>query len=178
MSVKPHHLLSLLQGDFVTIAVRFSPETVPVEQMHPRHNRQGNSTGDTLMASGKLYTYKHRGPVAVGDTVVVDSPGSGLVCVTVIEVHGTPQIDLDAGFTYKWTVQRVDKAEYLANLDREEKFAEQIAQAQRINQRHQLLHTYADAFPAGTPARAEFDRAVAEFNPRLADEMKALGGDA
>jgi hypothetical protein len=171
MSTQPHHLLSLLQTGFTTIKVRFPADLAPAST-HPAHSR---TTGQPL-DQGQLYTYKHMGAVYVGDTVVVDSPHSGLCCVRVVEVDDTPRIDLSAKFVYKWTVQRVDKTEYLAMLDREEKFTGQVAELQRAQQRQALLMQHASAFPVGTPAREEFDRAVAEFNPALAAEMKTLAG--
>ncbi len=171
-NVKPQHLLSLLQTDFTTIQVRFNADDMPgdIALGAARTNR---GSGVTTMPEPKLYTYKIRGKVAPGDTVVVESPFSGLTCVTVVSVDETPRLDLTASFTYKWVVQRVDKTEYLANLDKEEAFTLQIEGAQREMQRHALLTQYAQAFPEGTPARAAFDEAVRTMNPAVADQMKA-----
>ena len=62
--------------------------------------------------SSKTYSYKAALDltVAVGDSVVVDSPIDGLTLVTVVKIDD--DIDPEASFDYKWIVQRVDRAGY------------------------------------------------------------------
>ncbi len=171
MSIKPKHLLSLLQTGFTTIQVQFPADLPQGEVTASRHDR---NSGQTVVGKVKDYTYKIMGPCSPGDTVVVDSPYSGLTCVKVISVDETPRIDLGADFTYKWVVQRVDTSAYKEMLEKEEAFTSQVEEVQRINQRDQLLRQYADAFPAGSPARDAFDKALKDFNPQLANSLTPI----
>ena len=145
MTIKPRHLLSLLQTGFTTIKVKFAD----------------NSNHDNR--PGKEYTYKIQGPCFAGDWVVVDSPANGLVVVRVMSVDEAPRIDLDAEYTYKWVVQRVDVTAYKDRLEKEKAFLVQVENAQRMAQRDVLLTQYAEAFPVGTPAGDAFAAAVKDF---------------
>lgn len=72
----------------------------------------------------------------------------------------TPRIDLDADFTYKWVVQKVDMDAYQRTLDLEAEAAEMLEEAERRRQRDLLMKDYLDQFPEGTEARALFDKTV------------------
>lgn len=61
--------------------------------------------------SPKVYTYKTVLAIEVDDTVVVDTPTSGLTCAKVVEVAKLEEVDLDR-YDYKWIVQKVDLAHY------------------------------------------------------------------
>ena len=67
---------------------------------------------------GQPYTYKTDLDLADGDTVVVNTPNSGLQLVKVHEVHDTPQ--LDEGFDYAWIVQKIDLTNYRKLLKEDE----------------------------------------------------------
>ena len=84
MSIKPQHLLSLLQEGFTTIQVRFPAELTQGDVRDAPIAREYRKGGRDEV---KDYTYKISGPVEVGDTVVVDSPYSGLTCVKVVGVE-------------------------------------------------------------------------------------------
>lgn len=103
-----NHLTSLLQDDVITVGVRF---------------KSGSS----------VYTYKcHRNHnVQEGDTVIVDSPRDGLVCVEVVRVDDFCDIDVDSSIVYKHVVQRVDVSRYVETLEREEEFMRRIQSMQR-----------------------------------------------
>ena len=92
-------LIALLQSDtFVTCKVRF------------KH------TDGQL--SAKEYSYK--APITmgleIGDEAVVNSPSKGMVVVMVTQVDDCANLDLRAGFSYKWIVQKVQVVEYLQRM--------------------------------------------------------------
>lgn len=135
------HMLSLIQSGFTTIAV-----TYPGER--------------------RTYTYKAKvsDGVRVGDTVVVDSPNSGLTLVEVVEVHTSPRIDLTATFKYKWIVQKVDRSGYDALLEQEAKFTEAMVEIERVKQRQEMRNAINLSLPEGTEARTLFDQAIKVIN--------------
>lgn len=100
--MKHRHLIALLQEGYTTIQVVFN---------------------DDVRGRSKPYTYKAplSAGVEVGDRVVVDSPSKGLVVVEVVGTDKAPRIDLDADFTYKWIVQKVELKAYEEQLEREAK---------------------------------------------------------
>ncbi len=175
-ALKPKHLLSLLQSGFTTIQVQFPPDLVQgaAPAGIERHDRNSGITTRHAVPDAKQYTYKIEGSCEVGDTVIVDSPYSGLTCVKVVNVDDEPRIDLNAEFTYKWVVQRVDTSAYRERLDKEEAFLKQIEGVQRTAMRDQLLRQHAETFPVGSVAREEFDKAMNAFNPALAAQLKAV----
>lgn len=135
--MKHKHLIALLQEGYTTIQVRF-------------------------VSSAKLYTYK--APLSAGvqaeDKVIVDSPTNGLTIVDVVSVDAHPRIDIDADFTYKWIVQRVDMAAYQRTIDLEAEALEMLEEAERRRQRDELMADYASQFPRGTPAGEMFNETV------------------
>lgn len=67
----------------------------------------------------KTYSYKCAIPdIAVGDKVVVDAAGTFKV-VEVVEVSDA--LELQPDVSYKWVVQKVDTAKYMALLDADNK---------------------------------------------------------
>lgn len=60
--------------------------------------------------SNGRYTYMTLLDLEVGDKVVVDTPRSGLVVVTVAKTD--VEWDIDARFDYKFIVNKVDTAQY------------------------------------------------------------------
>lgn len=60
--------------------------------------------------SNGRYTYMTLLDLEVGDKVVVDTPRSGLVVVTVAKTN--VDWDIDAKFDYKFIVNKVDTAQY------------------------------------------------------------------
>lgn len=135
--MKHKHLIALLQAGYTTIQV-------------------------TFVGYAKPYTYKAPASAGIeaGDKVIVDSPTSGLTVVDVVSVDATPRIDLDADFTYKWIVQKVDMAAYQRTIDLEAEAMEMLEEAERRRQRDSLMKEYTDQFPEGTEARKLFDKTV------------------
>ena len=134
------HLLALLQSGYTTIEVVF------------------NDNG----AKSKTYTYKARleDNIQVGDRVVVDSPSKGMTVVEVTAVHKTAKIDLDAPFTYKWIVQKIDSTAYDETQAKEAEFLETMMEVERVHQRELLLSKFKDHLPEGSEARKMFESAT------------------
>ncbi len=142
------HLLALLQTGYTTIEVVFTDGHL-------------DSLGSGRTRS-KPYTYKARleDDLKVDDVVVVDSPSKGLTTATVVDVHKAPKIDLDAPFTYKWIVQKVDRTRYDETLARESEFMDTMMEVERVHQRELLLGKFRDHMPEGSEARKMFDSAT------------------
>lgn len=159
--MKQRHLFSLLDDSYITIKVRFLKSQGPNEPEAPAPARPRLRQNEELV-SEQLYTYKALKVtgVKVGDSVVVDSPSKGLCVVPVVEVHDTPQIDLDAPFEYKWIVQKVDRAEYDSLVDKERQFGQMMLEVERTRQREALLVDLRAHLPEGSQARKLFDNAT------------------
>lgn len=72
----------------------------------------------TFHGSNQVYHYKTVLDVAEGDIIVVDTPSSGMTCVTVKAIVDALDIDLDK-YNYKWVVQKVDTEHYETMQSRE-----------------------------------------------------------
>ena len=142
------HLLALLQSGYTTIEVVFNDSM---------QDRLGSGRTNT-----KAYTYKARldDDIEVGDHVVVDSPSKGLTVVEVTAVHKTAKIDLDAPFTYKWIVQKVDRTRYDETKAKEDEFLETMMEVERVHERELLLAKFKDHLPEGSEARKLFENAT------------------
>jgi hypothetical protein len=138
------HLLNLLQENMTTCVVHFIDQ--PTREPG--------------------YTYKvHKDwKVEAGDHLVVDSPKSGLTVVKVQSVDKAPRIDTDASFTYKWALQKVDRAFYDRQVEKERLFLEQLAEVDVIHKREAMMEKATKALGEGTPARAAFDAAVQQLS--------------
>ncbi len=135
--MKMRHIVALLQEGYTTIQVQFQP-------------------------GQRFYTYKGdlADNIQPGDYVVVDTPSDGYKIVRVHNVDAVPQIDVDADFSYKWIVQKVDPSKYLARVEAERAFADQLREIERIRQREQLIQDFHEKLPEGSAARAAFEAAV------------------
>ena len=137
------HLLSLLQSGYTTVEVVF----------HDSMRGAGSS---------KPYTYKARldDNIVVGDHVVVDSPNTGLTVVKVTNVHKVAKIDLDAPFTYKWIVQKIDRTRYDEIKAEEVEFLDAMMEVERVHQRELSLNKFNAYLPEGSEARKLFESAA------------------
>lgn len=114
---------NLLDTTYITVAVRFFNED---ECAHRE--------------TGKTYNYKapRTAGIEVGDLLVVPATQT-LRIVKVAEVHAEPQFN---GLpNLKWIVQKVDRTEYDANLERERKFRDALQEVERVRKRDELIHT-------------------------------------
>ncbi len=154
MNINHNHILSLLQTGFTTIAVSFEvnmdSEVDPVLRARNRNTRV------------KEYTYKalETDNIKVGDLVVVDSPSEGLTIVQVTRVDAKPRIELDAPFSYKWIVQKVDRTRYDDLLKQEEQFKDALVEVERTKQREQVMKDFKEVPPEGSEARKLFDATI------------------
>lgn len=154
MNINHNHILSLLQSGFTTIQVtfdlNFDEKDDPVLRARNRNNRV------------KSYTYKvlEKDNVKVGDMVVVDSPSDGLCIVQVVGVDAKPRIELDAPFSYKWIVQKVDRSVYDDLLRQEERFREALVEVERVKQREAVMKSFQEVLPEGSEARKLFEQTV------------------
>ena len=154
MNINHNHILSLLQTGFTTIAVTFDFEadasTDPVLRARNRNNRV------------QEYTYKalESDNIQVGDFVVVDSPSNGFTIVQVVRVDAKPRIELNAPFSYKWIVQKVDRTRYEELLKQEQQFNDALVEVERVKQREAVMESFQEVLPEGTEARKLFENTI------------------
>jgi len=122
-------------------------------------------------------SYHYKAPLAwniqEGDTVVVESPYSGYTCVKVTGVDNEPIIDVNAGYSYKWVVQKVDPSQYLAHGEKEKLFYKHLNRLRNKALAENELNRMREMV-AGTSAAKELDEALAAVaNPMGA---QATGG--
>ena len=90
------------------------------------------------------YTYKALSDegIVAGDSVVVNSPRDGLVCVEVQEVLDSSAIDMNAPFTYQWIVQKVKTERYKETLEREAKIRKVLQNAELRKARAEAVEAF------------------------------------
>jgi hypothetical protein len=140
LKMNPRHLVSLIDGEYTTVAVRFD-------------------------AASKLYTYKTRLKLQRNDWVIV-SVNDVLKVVQVVQVHATPQIDFEAKFDYKWVVQKVDMSDYNTTLAAEAKLVEHIDAMERLHKRYTMRQIIENVYVKGSPAH---DYYITKVKPLLKD---------
>lgn len=191
--MKQRHLYSLLDQSYTTIMVVY-PNTVAMPAPPPTQSSIAakRKPGDSVPAwgalpqasapwaqdphyEGKRYTYKvpRDTPVEVDDFVVVHSDKRGLHIARVVQVHPTPQIDVDASFDYKWIVQRIDRSAYQARLDAERVFADAMLDIERVRQREMMLNGFHENLPEGSEARKLFDTTIQSLGAPTVDHTTA-----
>lgn len=154
MNINHNHILSLLQTGFTTIQVTFDldmdSEVDPVVRARNRNKRV------------QEYTYKalESDNLKVGDYVIVDSPHSGLSVVMVTGVDAKPRIELDAPFSYKWIVQKVDRTRYDDLLQQEAQFKDALVEVERVKQREAVMKSFQEVLPEGSEARKLFESTI------------------
>lgn len=170
------HLLALLQSNFYTLAVVFDnplPDAPwdgaparPQPARAPSHGQpQAPVMPSNYAGTEKTYTYKCPDDIELelGDKVLVDSPRNGLCIATVVRKDDFADIDLNADFTYKWIVQKVDRTRYDDMLDKEAKFSRLLTEAERVKQREAVMESFKSTLPEGGDARKLFDEALNLF---------------
>lgn len=175
MTMQARHLMNLLQDHYTTIEVVFSGEHDADEyEPHRPQMRKSNA-----QSSQQTYTYKAPKSYAlvVGDKVIVDSPSVGYTVVTVVNVHPMPRIDINAKYTYKWIVQKVDDSEYRAQMARELEFLDSLAEAERASAREKMVQEALSGLPDGTAGRQLFQAAVEKLRQSSVN-LQTLGHEA
>ncbi|AWD90270.1 hypothetical protein [Dickeya phage Amaethon] len=91
-----------------------------------------------FLPSGGNYTYLAHDSLAleVGDKVVVDTPKSGLVVTEVIATN--VDWDIDAAYTFKFIVQRVDTSHYDALIETVIEIRKEIERSRKDQARQQV----------------------------------------
>lgn len=139
--------------------------------------QSGYKTIDVVFAgTHKSYVYKVSKDIEVkaGDVVVVPAAGQVYSEQPVIHtvpyntalvkaVHEAPNIDLDAPYEYKWIVDVVRDADYLAQLDRETEMRKKLLEVERAAQRDELMNKIRNTYPEGSEARAMFDKTIEQY---------------
>lgn len=82
---------------------------------------------------GQRYTYKSQTEIAAGSKVVVDSPTSGFVVVTVVSCSKGLDTAIDKFPAYKWVVDVVDVEEYDRLRNVEKSMVEKAKAKQRLD---------------------------------------------
>lgn len=167
------HLYTLLDTTHTTIKVAFGKAA----RTAPSRNRDAMEELPKS-APEQTFTYKVRKDwnVAVDDAVVVESPQNGLQIVRVVEVHASPQIDLDAPFEYKWVIQKIDRAEHDAQVAKEHEFNQMMLEVERTRQRELTLNDLRTHLPEGSEARRLFEAAQQLLPPVPAATQAPNGG--
>jgi hypothetical protein len=161
--MKQHHVISLLQTNYRTVACQFL------------FNRDGTPANAT---SATKYTYKVSDKILLQpeDYCIIIAPSGVPQVVRVVSVDTKPKLDLDADFSYKWIVQKVDITAYNEQLAAEEAFREVLNDIERENQREILLKEFTNRMPEGSAARLKFDRAVQQFTLQAPQVVQAPSG--
>lgn len=140
--VKSNHILSLLQDNYSTVGVSFS------------------QASDTV---SKLYAYKTRLPLVVGDMCVVEV-GTELKVVRVTELHDFPNIDLDSNIEYKWIIQKVEREEYDSQLAKELHFIASLKAIEKEKAKAQAIADFKEFLPKEGTAAQVLDVAIKQLN--------------
>jgi len=119
------NIAALLRHDAKTIRVTFTPSRYDNEYIA----RNGGEKEQT-----KLYNYVTHLDVKVGDQVLVEAAGQMKV-VTVVNVDDTVQVQPNAEYELRWVIMKIDLTEHEANMERNRKIEEAVADAYRANLR-------------------------------------------
>lgn len=112
----------------------------------------------TFPNSGGKYTYMTlRDDLEVGDKVVVDTPRSGLVVVTVTKVDA--DWDVDAQFSYKFIVDKVDTAQHAEIVEAVEEVKALIESERRAQARKAMVQ--------GLGLKADLCKKISKVTSRL-----------
>lgn len=184
--MKQKHLFSLLDTSFTTVRVVFKNNDRDVEADDGSYSVQTDRFQRPVLNSVKLSkgrgqrSYIYKAPKDMGveldDVVIVGTPSNGLVTALVVQVDEVAQIDVDADFEYKWVVQKVDRTDYDARVERERKFGEMMLEVERVNRREKLLGDMRANLPDGSQARLLFDRATSMVGGVEPQPEAPLGG--
>lgn len=160
--MKQKHMFSLLDQTYTTVRVQF-PSYNPddrYEEGHKAPKLKGAPWQDTPSAQGYIYKVPLAWDLQVDDELIVDT-SAGLIMTTVVRVDDVPEIDVDANFDYKWAVQKVDRTEYNALVDKEKRFSSSLQEIERVKHRDAIVASFRESLPEGTEARRLFEQTTA-----------------
>ena len=119
------NIAALLRQDAKTIRVTFE---------QTRYDREYISRNGGEREQQKLYNYVTHLDVKVGERVLVEAAGQMKV-VTVVNVDDTVQVQPNAEYELQWVIMKIDLTEHEANMERNRKIEEAVADAYRANLR-------------------------------------------
>jgi len=155
MNGKQKHIAALLRDDLTTVAVRYVNSDIKNEGQGP----------------SRAYTYKilkeDAKKLTVGDFVVVpvnnDYKGNTstvkveyMHVAVVIEIHDTPQIDVDFDGDYKWVMACFNLQHYNAVVSHDKQFADLIQTAEKEVKRASLLEQFQTTLSGNAALSAQF----------------------
>jgi len=114
---------------------------------------------------GKVYTYKTDLQLEVGDEVIVDAPSTGLTVVKVARVDTLADINMNAPFTYKWVVGKVDVEAHAKRLEKEAELEKEFAAIQaKVRKMRQIAELKAALGFSEDEKCEELDKLMAKIN--------------
>jgi hypothetical protein len=129
MSAKTNHIISLLQSGYTTIGCCFP------------------QIDGTIREGSRKYTYKTTDLNLKVDDLVLVKTGNDLKVVKVMEVHATPQIDIDSSIHYTWIIQKIDTTHYDSLLKKEDEFAESLQAIEKEKRKAQMVADFKEFMP-------------------------------
>ena len=114
--------------------------------------------------SDKRYTYKTILDLKVGDKVVVNAPGNNFKIIDVVKIDNAPKLDINASFSYKWIVQKIDTEQYESLNKAEEKLEAYLDKASYQNMVSVLLD---DTSKSLGIANKKLNSKIAKFNEKI-----------
>lgn len=143
--MKTDLLIAMLNTSMTTVGVKFK-----------------NENGEPV---GREYTYKTDMELSEGDSVVVDSPYSGLSVCIVTRVDDIADLDEKATFSYKWIVAKVDLEEHAKRLEREEDLKKEFKIMQAKVRKFKMVNELKKAMGYGEDESCEeLDSLIAKIN--------------
>lgn len=174
--MKQKHMFSLLDQTFTTVKVAFTDRVLPagtydngadLGEYDQGAGAPGTNLGQikTKGKRGRGYIYKvpKSWDIKEGDTLIVLTERAGLAFVHVVSVDEKPDIDVDAEFSYRWAVQKVDLTEFQKLTLKEEQFGNQMLEVERVKQRESLLESFRNSLPEGSAARTLFEQTTSSL---------------
>ncbi|WP_109077099.1 hypothetical protein [Aggregatibacter kilianii] len=102
--------IHLFQDNLITVGAVFE-DSITINDL---------LSGKVYSGGNKVYTFKANADLNlnVGDFALVHATDE-LKVVKIVEVHDFPQIEEEAGFQYKWVIQKIDLSAYRSRLEEE-----------------------------------------------------------
>ena len=140
MSQAMNQDLHYLQKPFITVGAIFQDDISISDIL--------NDNIDTQEHHGHCYTFKAEvdSGLVVGDFAVVHA-NDALKIVKIVQVHATPNIDINARYEYKWVVQKIDFTAFKTR-HKEQKGINDMLTALEIAERQEALMARLDKMSA------------------------------
>jgi hypothetical protein len=168
-------MFSLLDQSFTTVHVQIHGDRAPKQKQYRDEDLSYEANMQRLRppVPQGIQTYTYKVPktwgIKEGDLLVVPTRGT-VGFANVVKVDAEPEIDVDADFTYKWAIQRVDFEYHNELVANEKKFADTLQEVERVKQRESLLESFRSSLPEGSAARQLFEQTTASLAPPIAPQ--------